>query len=153
VARNHPQFAHGKRYVRHLKNPAHIAEEEREDKNMAATTTTGFSIPAYAPTVSTVRVRANRRRRITPQAGSRAGTPRPCHRIPYRRVRASGLEVFLKNEQLEAVQLLMALNRQVYFECPEVPTFGERCRMLLHLRLGVDIHECSGDIAPQAVRR
>jgi hypothetical protein len=26
----------------------------------------------------------------------------------------------------------MALNRQVYFECPEVPSFGERFRALLH---------------------
>jgi hypothetical protein len=34
---------------------------------------------------------------------------------------------------LQAVQLLMALNRQVYFECPEAPTFGERCRALLRL--------------------
>jgi hypothetical protein len=32
--------------------------------------------------------------------------------------------------------LLMALNRQVYFECPEVPGFGERCRALLHLHTG-----------------
>jgi hypothetical protein len=31
------------------------------------------------------------------------------------------------------VQLLMALNRQVYFECPEIPSFSERCRALLHL--------------------
>jgi hypothetical protein len=35
---------------------------------------------------------------------------------------------------LEAVRLLMALNRQIYFECPEVPTLGDRCRALLHLR-------------------
>jgi hypothetical protein len=34
---------------------------------------------------------------------------------------------------LEAVRLLMALNRQVYFECPEVPSFRERFRALLHL--------------------
>jgi len=36
--------------------------------------------------------------------------------------------------QLDAVQLLMALNRQVYFECPEVPSLAERCRSFLHLR-------------------
>jgi len=34
---------------------------------------------------------------------------------------------------LEAVQLLMALNRQVYFECPVVPTLGERLRAALNL--------------------
>jgi hypothetical protein len=38
------------------------------------------------------------------------------------------------NGQLEAVHLLMGLNRQVYFECPEVPTFSERCRALLGFR-------------------
>jgi len=27
----------------------------------------------------------------------------------------------------------MALNRQVYYECPEVPTLGERLRSMLHL--------------------
>jgi hypothetical protein len=28
----------------------------------------------------------------------------------------------------------MALNRQVYYECPEVPTLGERLRSMLHRR-------------------
>jgi hypothetical protein len=27
---------------------------------------------------------------------------------------------------LDAVQLLMAVNREIYFECPEIPTIGER---------------------------
>jgi hypothetical protein len=31
------------------------------------------------------------------------------------------------------VQLLMGLNRQVYFECPEAPTILERLRSILHL--------------------
>jgi len=39
----------------------------------------------------------------------------------------------VKREQLQAVQTLMALNRQVYFERPELPTLGERCRALLHI--------------------
>jgi hypothetical protein len=30
------------------------------------------------------------------------------------------------------VQLLMSLNRQVYFECPEVPTVRERIRSMFH---------------------
>ena len=36
--------------------------------------------------------------------------------------------------QVEAVQLLMGLNREVYLDCPEVPTFAERFRTLVHLR-------------------
>jgi|SRR5580658_637241 hypothetical protein len=41
------------------------------------------------------------------------------------------------NERLQAVQLLMSLNREVYSECPEepeAPTFRERCRHLLGSR-------------------
>jgi hypothetical protein len=35
------------------------------------------------------------------------------------------------NEQLGAVQLLIALKRQVYLECPEAPSLAERFRSLL----------------------
>jgi hypothetical protein len=28
----------------------------------------------------------------------------------------------------------MALNREIYYECPEVPSFGERWRSILHFR-------------------
>jgi hypothetical protein len=34
------------------------------------------------------------------------------------------------NSRLEAVQLLMALNRQVYNECPEAPRWSERIHAL-----------------------
>lgn len=33
-----------------------------------------------------------------------------------------------QDPELEAVQMLMALNRQIYFECPVVPTLAERFR-------------------------
>jgi hypothetical protein len=33
--------------------------------------------------------------------------------------------------RIQAFQLLMALNRQVYAECPELQTLRERCRHLL----------------------
>jgi hypothetical protein len=113
---------------------AHIVEERSEDKDMAAITTTGFSNRAYAPAVSTACVRANRRRRITPRAGY--ALELLAHAIEYLTDEFAhhGLAYSSKNEQLEAVRMLMTLNRQVYFECPEVPTLGERCRALLHLR-------------------
>ena len=38
------------------------------------------------------------------------------------------------NGEVEAVQLLMGINRVIYFDCPEVPTLGDRCRSLLRLR-------------------
>ncbi len=98
---------------------------------MAATTITGFSIPASAPAVHIAHERSNRR--ITPQAGR--ALEHLAHAIEYLTDEFvhQGAQFSAKNEQLEAVQILMALNRQVYFECPEVPTFGERCRALLHL--------------------
>jgi hypothetical protein len=102
---------------------------------MAASTLTGFPIPATAPVVSTVRVRPNRHRRITPRAGRALEIL--GHAIEYLTDEFvhEGTSLSADHEQLQAVQLLMALNRQVYFECPEVPTFGERCRALLHLHL------------------
>jgi len=33
----------------------------------------------------------------------------------------------------EAVRMLMGLNRQVYFECPVLPTLGQKIRAALHL--------------------
>ena len=100
---------------------------------MAATTTTGFSIPAFASAAPIASVRANRRRNITPQAGR--ALELLAHAIEYLTDEFvhQSLAYSAKNEQLEAVRLLMALNRQVYFECPEVPSFSERFRTLLHL--------------------
>ena len=99
---------------------------------MATTMTTGLSIPASAQAVPSVRVRSNRRRSITPQAGRALEIL--SHAIEYLSDEFvhQGLAFSSRDEQLQAVRLLMALNRQVYFECPEVPTFGERCRALLH---------------------
>jgi hypothetical protein len=99
---------------------------------MAATSTTGFSIPAPVSAIPISCVRAHRRR-ITPQAGR--ALELLAHAIEYLNdeFMHQDLAFSAKNEQLEAVQMLMALNRQVYFECPEVPSFGERCRALLNL--------------------
>jgi hypothetical protein len=111
----------------------HLAEEQSEDKTMAATTTTGFTIPATAPAVRTVNVYPKRRRRITPRAGRALEIL--GHAIEYLADEFvyEGREISSRNGQLQAVQMLMALNRQVYFECPELPTLGERCRALFHL--------------------
>ena len=100
---------------------------------MAATTTTGFSIPASTPTAPTVRVRSNRRRRITPQAGRALEIL--GHSIEYLTDEFvyRGGSFSASNSQLEAVQLLMALNRQIYFECPEVPALSKRFLSLLHI--------------------
>ncbi|HEY1901601.1 MAG TPA: hypothetical protein VGG56_04170 [Terracidiphilus sp.] len=95
---------------------------------MAASTTTDFAIPA-----STACVGASRRR-ITPQAGRALEIL--GHAIEYLTDEfvQCGSELSPKNGQLEAVQLLMALNRQVYYECPAVVTVSDRIRSMLHLR-------------------
>jgi hypothetical protein len=108
------------------------AEEESEDKSMAASATTGFTIPASAPAASALPLRS-RRRHITPQAGRALEIL--GHSIEYLTdefVHRGG-SFAAHDERLQAVQLLMALNRQVYYECPEARTLGERCRALLHL--------------------
>jgi hypothetical protein len=100
---------------------------------MAATTTSSFSIPASAQAVFTERECPNRRRRLTPEAGHALEIL--SHAIEYLTdefVFEDGA-LSARNSQLQAVQMLMALNRQVYFACPEAPTFSERCHALLHL--------------------
>lgn len=101
---------------------------------MATSMTTDFSIPVPKTVASTGPVRLNRRRRITPQAGHALEIL--GHAIEYLTDEFvhDNAGMTPGNGQLEAVQLLMAVNRQVYYECPEVPTVAERLRAALHLR-------------------
>ena len=101
---------------------------------MAVSMTTGFSIRLAAPVASTSHVRPNRRRRITPRAGHALEIL--GHAIEYLTDEFihNGAQMSPGNGELEAVQLLMALNRQVYFECPEVLTVVDRLRSAFHLR-------------------
>jgi hypothetical protein len=124
------RFTHGKQYLRHLKNLAIAPKKRVRIKTMAATTTTGFSIPA---SIRTDRAPSKRHRRISPQAGR--ALELLGHAIEYLtdEFMHQGARFSAREEQFEAVLMLMALNRRVYFECPELPTFGERCRALLHL--------------------
>ncbi len=99
---------------------------------MTATTTTAFPIAgsATAGAVGDARVR----RRISPEAGRALEIL--GHAIEYLTdeyvYRGGSLSV--QDGELQAVQLLMALNRQIYFECSVAPTFAERCREIWRLR-------------------
>jgi hypothetical protein len=105
----------------------------------ASSTTSGFSIARGFPTTAPIvtapvdRIQPHRRRIITPQAGRALEVL--GHAIEYLTDEFvhEGGGLAANNAQLEAVQLLMAFNRQVYFECPEAPTFAERCRSLLRI--------------------
>lgn len=99
---------------------------------MAAFTTTDLPIPASTTSRTAVRPQP-RHRHITEQAGRALEIL--GHSIEYLTDEfvAQGCSLSADKGQLDAVHLLMALNRQVYFECPEVPSLAERLRAFLRL--------------------
>jgi len=99
----------------------------------ASLTTCGYSTRNAAPTAVKGRGKVHRRR-VSPQAGRALEIL--GHAIEYLAdefVFAGG-SFSAHDPQVEAVQLLMGLNREIYFDCPEVPSFADRWRALLHLR-------------------
>jgi len=102
---------------------------------MATMTTTGFSIQAPINLATALPTRPNHRRSISPEAGR--ALELLGHAVEYL------TDEFVQNggtfngsdSRLEAIRVLMALNRQVYYECPEVPTLAERWRAFLNPHL------------------
>jgi hypothetical protein len=74
----------------------------------------------------------NRRRRINSDAGHALEIL--GHAIEYLTDEYvhSGKTFSANDPEVRAVQLLMSLNRQIYFECPIVPTLAERLRAFFH---------------------
>ena len=103
-------------------------------RSMATTSAMcGFPIRTAAPAAVTGRG-VMRRRRISPEAGRALEIL--GHAIEYLTdefIYAGG-SFSAHDGQVEAVQLLMGLNREIYFDCPEVPSFADRFRALVHLR-------------------
>ena len=97
---------------------------------MATTMTTGFPIPATAGQALQSRNRVSRRH-ITREAGHALEIL--GHAVEYLtdEMVHEGAPMVAINPQVQAVQLLMALNRQVYFECPQAPTLSERLESFL----------------------
>jgi len=90
------------------------------------------AIPLPAPSHHMRAVHGTKRRRhISPEAGRALEIL--GHAIEYLtdEFMNSGGSFSARNSQVEAVQLLMGINRQIYFSCPEVPSLGERFRTLL----------------------
>jgi hypothetical protein len=100
---------------------------------MATSTTTTFQVPVSASAPSAIGDGLKRRRRIDPQAGHALEIL--GHAIEYLADEFihEGGPFSANSSQLQAVQLLMALNRQIYFECPEVPPLSSRLRSFLRL--------------------
>jgi hypothetical protein len=99
----------------------------------ASSIATGLPVSMAAPAAVTVRG-AMRRRSISPEAGHALEVL--GHAIDYLTDEfvSAGGSLSANNAQVEAVQLLMGLNREIYLGCPQVPTLGDRIRALLHLR-------------------
>jgi hypothetical protein len=92
---------------------------------------TGFYILDSSSVASTACERTDHRRRTTPEAGHALEVL--GHAIEYLSDELSheGGSLSADNEQVQAILILMALNRQIYFGCPVVPTVRERLRALL----------------------
>lgn len=90
---------------------------------MAASKTTSLPVPA-AP--EAVQVGAFRHRRISPQSGRALEIL--GHAIEYLadEYAYEGFATADRAGRLEAIQLLMKVNREIYFECPEIQGFRER---------------------------
>jgi hypothetical protein len=109
-----------------------LAEEQPEGRIMASTIS---ALPAAkaAPTSagSLAASGSLRRRRISPQAGRALEIL--GHAIDYLidEYIERGGQFRQGDPELKAIQLLMATNRAIYFECPVVPTLAERCLRLI----------------------
>jgi hypothetical protein len=100
---------------------------------MATFTTTGLTGVGSVPVTAIAGARADRRRRISPDAGR--ALEKLGHAIEYltdEYIHEGG--TFSRGDaKLQAVELLMAINREVYFSCPEVPTLASRWRAWMRL--------------------
>lgn len=101
---------------------------------MAASISPTLLFSTAAPAASEEGTRIHRRRRITPEAGR--ALEKLGHAVEYLSadfVHGVG-SVSSQRERLAAVRMLMQLNREIYEECPELPTLRERYRSLLGVR-------------------
>ena len=87
----------------------------------------------------------SRRRHITPEAGHALEIL--GHAIEYLtdEYLHEGGSFSASDPRLEAVQLLMARNREIYFACPEVAGLRERIQSFLYL---VQLDACSAQLGP-----
>jgi hypothetical protein len=101
-----------------------------------AASTTGFPIAATAIGSAATATSSNRRR-ISPEAGRALEIL--GHAIEYMTDEYvhQGNSLNAGDAQVKAVQLMMALNRQIYFDCPVIPSIADRFRAFLARRLSL----------------
>jgi hypothetical protein len=97
-----------------------------------ATSHAAFPAIEGRPVTTLARARTDRRRRISMQAGQ--ALEKLGHAIDYLTDEYiyEGGTFNRSDAKLQAVEMLMAINREIYFACPEVPTLGDRWYAWLH---------------------
>lgn len=112
IVRKFPVFSHSS------------ADEQGEDICMALLMTSAWTASVVASIQKTAEI--NRPRRIDPRSGRALEIL--GHAIEYLTdevVHESG-GLNLRTGQMEAVQILIKLNREIYFSCPVRPSFRQR---------------------------
>jgi len=96
---------------------------------MMATLTTG-SMPTGPVHISTKNPAESRRRLLAPAAGQAIEIL--AHAIEYLadEYALGTMPVFARKGTIDAIQILMSLNREVYLSCPAVPSLRERLSKL-----------------------
>lgn len=79
------------------------------------------------------------RRKIGPEAGR--ALEMLGHSIDYLVDESAHRGLLASHGDAEAIQLLMALNRQIYFACPCVPSFGARLTRAFRVLFGLERHD------------
>lgn len=97
-------------------------------------TTVVYTVPGHAAAQLAAVPDAKRRRLITPQAGRALEIL--GHAIEYLTDEyvLEAKDLSAHDPQVKAIQVLMAINREIYFECPVMPTFRERLRAFFRFR-------------------
>src|SRR4051794_4318061 len=95
--------------------------------------TTGLSMRGYESGLTTQAEKTQHRRHISVQAGCAIGML--GHAIEYMTDEYihEAKHLAAHDSQLQAIQILMALNREIYYACPVQPTFTERLRAFLRI--------------------
>jgi hypothetical protein len=87
----------------------------------------------FSGSASAVQVRTARMRRLISREAGLA-LEKLSHAIEYlidEFMNEEGAPPFRRDGRFAAIELLMALNRNVYFSCPEVPCFRDRLASLI----------------------
>jgi hypothetical protein len=97
-----------------------------------AVTTRGLPLPELDYSATTLAATANCRRHITSDAGRALEIL--GHAIEYLtdEYLHDAAEISAHDPHVQAVQILMALNRQIYYACPLEPAFLDKLRTFFH---------------------